>query len=526
MSEVFLHIRRGPEGFEVEGAQVGALGHKIRHPGRGEPDGVFVEWSWDGDRLRVRNDRYGFYPFYYFANSDEIAISTSIVRLLEAGAPPILDEAGLAAFLRLGFFLGEDTPFLEIRALPPSAVLEWRNGELAVSGGITITRPDNLNRDAAIDGYISLFRDAVRRRQPSRPNVAVTLSGGRDSRHILLELCEQGLRPDFCLTARGLPAPTEYDEVEVAATLCHALGLRHLTLDQRESLMQAESDKNLRTGFCSFEHNWYLVVADHLNRTAGQVYDGIGGDVLSAGLFLSPRRIELCEEGRWAELADDLVSVAWDRVIESTLRPERASKFDRGIAFARFAAEFRKHADAANPIGSFHFWNRTRRLITFCPYGMLREGPEVFSPYLDHELFDFLTSLPARMFVDHGFHTETIQRAYPAYAHIPFAQLRSAGGAYRKHYRSFALAVARRLLETGPHQLLRDSYFLPRLLRCLIDPGYLPSAVWIGSFALYLVQLESTTETVRSAQHKSLAFSLHEASIGAWLCCTNIEPLL
>jgi asparagine synthase (glutamine-hydrolysing) len=244
-------------------------------------------------------------------------------------------------------------------------------------------------------------------------------------------------------------------------------------------------------------------VADHLNRTAGQVYDGIGGDVLSAGLFLSPRRVELFEEGRWAELADDLVSVASDQAIESTLRPERASKFHREIAFARFAAEFRKHTDAANPIGSFHFWNRTRRLITLCPYGMLREAPEVFSPYLDHELFDFLTSLPARMFVDHSFHTETIQRAYPAYAHIPFAQLRSAGGAYRKHYRSFALAVARRLLKTGPHQLLRDSYFLPRLLRCLIDPGYLPSAVWIGSFALYLDQLESTAEKCRGSHASS-----------------------
>src|SRR5262249_57737343 len=98
----------------------------------------------------------------------------------------------------------------------------------------------------------------------------------------------------------------------VGASLCHALGLRRLTLEQSESMMQAESDKNLRTGFCSFEHNWYLVVADHLNRTAGLVYDGIGGDVFSAGLFLSPRRIELCEEGRLAAPAGDPVLVASD----------------------------------------------------------------------------------------------------------------------------------------------------------------------------------------------------------------------
>src|SRR5262245_65905022 len=124
MSEPFLHIRRRAEGFEVLGAQVGALGHKIRHPGKSEPDGVFVEWSWDGDRLRVRNDRYGCYPFYYFANSDEIAIYTSIVRLLEASASPVLDDVGLAAFLRLGFFLGDVVSYVEICAIPLSDVMD------------------------------------------------------------------------------------------------------------------------------------------------------------------------------------------------------------------------------------------------------------------------------------------------------------------------------------------------------------------------------------------------------------------
>jgi asparagine synthase (glutamine-hydrolysing) len=504
MSEVFVHIRRKAEGFKVEGMTEGKVGHKIRHANRDDSDGIFAEWFWDGACLSVHNDRYGFFPLYYFADSDGIAISTSIVRLLEAGAPRDLDDAGLAAFLRLGFFLGEDTPFRAIRALPPAATLKWRNGELTVSGRITIAKADNLSREAAVDGYISLFREAVRRRPPSKPNVTVTLSGGCDSRHILLELCEQGMRPDFCLTARYFPWRAAHDEVEVATNLCHSLGLPHLALDQRESLMQVELKKNLKTGFCSFnEHGWYLVVADYLNRTAGSVYDGIGGDVLSAGLFLSPKRVELCEKGRLVELADDLKSTLPDHMIDAALRPLHGHKFNSEFAFARFAAEFRKHLDAPNPIGSFHFWNRTRRLITLCPYGMLCEVPEVFSPYLDHEMFDFLASLPARMFVDHSFHAETIRRAYPAYAHIPFAHQKNAGGAYRKHYRSFALGVARRLLETRPHQLLRDSYFLPRLLRCLIDPGYLPSAQWIGSAALFLAQLESPAEKCRRSYASS-----------------------
>ena len=491
MSDCFLHIRREADGFEIAGPAAGMAGHKIQNSGRTVPDGIFAEWAWDGGRLQIRNDRYGFHPIYYFANRDEIAVSTSIVRLLEAGAPRTLDEAGLAAFLRLGFFLGEDTPFLAIRALPPSSVLEWQNGELAVSGQITVMKPSSLSRGAAIDGYISLFRDAIRRRQPSNPNVVVPLSGGHDSRHILLELCRQNSPPDFCVTARAFPTIEVYNEFEVASALCRSLGLSHLTLDQRGSMAQAELNKNLRTGFCSFEHNWYLVVADHLNRTAGAVYDGIGGDVLSAGPFLSEKRVDLCERGRLRELSDDLISVITDQLIENSLCPDLARRLNPEVAFARFETEFRKHLDAPDPVSSFHFWNRTRRSISLCPYGLLRDTREVFSPYLDHEVFDLLASLPARMFLDQTFHTETIQRAYPEFAHFPFSERKDPGGSYRKPYRLYALAAMRYLLRARSHILLRGSYFVPRLMRCLIDRSYLPAAEWIGSFALFLAQLES-----------------------------------
>src|SRR5439155_1603673 len=79
--------------------------------GDGTPDGVFAEWKWDGRRLRVRNDRYGVHPLFYYATANEIAVSTSVARLLAGGAPADFDGDAIAVFLRLGFFVGEDTPF-------------------------------------------------------------------------------------------------------------------------------------------------------------------------------------------------------------------------------------------------------------------------------------------------------------------------------------------------------------------------------------------------------------------------------
>lgn len=90
---------------ETKGGNSCLLGHKIDYtPGR-KSDGIFVEWSWDGNRLTVENDRYGFYPVYYYCNGDEICISPSIMRLLEEGAPRELDYTALSVFLRIGFYI-------------------------------------------------------------------------------------------------------------------------------------------------------------------------------------------------------------------------------------------------------------------------------------------------------------------------------------------------------------------------------------------------------------------------------------
>jgi asparagine synthetase B (glutamine-hydrolysing) len=120
----FFHARKDRDQVSAKGDARCFSGHKIG--GRGQnSDGIYAEWSWDGNRLTVRNDRYGFYPLYYSLQDNEISVSQSIFRLLAEGASPEIDQTAIAVFLRLGYFIGEDTPFRYIRALPPDATLEW-----------------------------------------------------------------------------------------------------------------------------------------------------------------------------------------------------------------------------------------------------------------------------------------------------------------------------------------------------------------------------------------------------------------
>jgi hypothetical protein len=487
-----LLARQGPT-ILATGAQHCRLGHVIPRSTGDRPDGVFAGWSWDGQTLRAENDRYGMHPLYYFSTPDRFAISSSVPALLLLGAPTELDAAALAVFLRLGFFLGEDTPFRSIRALPPAAWLEWREGRLTISGGLELVQAQSLSRRAAVDGFIELFRTAMARRARPGDEVGVPLSGGRDSRHILLELCRSGNPPGICVTVD--PHPPFISEVPAASGVARAAGVRHIPLNQPGSRLDSEIRKNRLTNYCADEHAWYLPVADYLHGRVRYIYDGIGGDVLSAGLFLTPALHAAFTEGRLEDLAASLLNRR-EGVVCRLLSRQWAAPLGRDPAVARLATELARHTDAANPVGSFYFWNRTRREVTLIPYRILNRSAEVLSPYLDHELFDLLASLPAESLMDRGLHSEAIDRAFPQYRDLPFHE--RARKPFRGEFFRFAWGVARYARQTSraaPSIRLVDPRALDgsRLMNILaVSPARLD---WYRvALALYLSQLSSEVE--------------------------------
>lgn len=71
------------------------------------------------------------------------------------------------------------------------------------------------------------------------------------------------------------------------------------------NLYETERKKNARTNLAALDHGWFIPVAKALSGRVS--YDGIGGDVLSAGLFLEQRNLHLFEKRRFEELACGLV---------------------------------------------------------------------------------------------------------------------------------------------------------------------------------------------------------------------------
>lgn len=433
-------------------------------------------WEWRDGRLRITTSHLGFAPLYYHQREDEIALSPSLVRLLGLGAPLDIDEDALSVFLRMGFYLADRTPFRAIRRVNPGVDCRWPDSPLSEAFAIPHRRLNAMSRGDAIDAYAELFRAAVRRLLPEG-DVVLPLSGGQDSRHILLELIEAGRKPRT-VTLHRWP-PDLDDDMPIARALAERLGLSHTALPVDRLLIRAEIEKNPLTDFCADEHAWLLPLRRFMTQHRGVAFDGIAGDVMSADLYLTPALLDALQHGRTAEAADMLMGQEW--IWQRVLNADFYARVSRERAREMLKREIERHLDAPNPASSFQFWNRSRREISLMGFKLVGD---VRMPYLDRGVYDHLASLPGRYFVDKAFHRATIARAFPRHADIPFTGGHQSTRITRWRFRSMTLQAVPYLLSG------RSRFLKPRPQRLgFLNPMTKPQDV---ARILYLTQLERT----------------------------------
>lgn len=389
----------------------------------------------------------------------------SVSDLFQAGTSTELDFSALNVFLRTGVYLGDTTPFKNIRTSNPE---------------LPSLKPSTLNREQIIDAYIDLFRQAMKRclNSHSGESFTIGLSGGRDSRHILLEACHQQRKPDSCWT---IDLPSSPDELTTARVLAERCKVQHVCLQQAVGI-DAEQRKNKLTNFCSRQHTW-IVNAPRQLPALHHTYDGIGGDVLSEGLkIMTPEIIKSAELGNYDAIAERMVG----KLPEALMR--FASEFPgRQDAVEKMFLELKRHQSQPNPIASFFFWNRTRRDIGESAFSILASrNLNVHAPYLDDDLFSFLASLPARHATGAHLHTECIHRAYPDFCNIKF----SSSLEKTKMSFIFLLNAIRYFLQT-PSQMVSRKKILPRLIACMLFPPRRNDAHWIIPTGVYLSQISN-----------------------------------
>ena len=236
------------------------------------------------------------------------------------------------------------------------------------------------------------------------------------------------------------------------------------------------------TDLLSFEHAWTVPIKRGLVRHGiSQVFDGVGGDLLSTGVRQGGKAYSLYENGDTQGLADYLFD-SWERLggepgIVETCGSELAQVLDRDAARAHLKEELDLHLDQPSPLKSFYFWNRDRRALNLLPFKVL-SGLTSFSPYISRNIRDFLFSLPHEITANQTFHTDAISLADPVVGSLPYEDW-DAGRASRFRFRTrlFALSLSMACVLERQDHLWNSSFVFPRCVKAVIT-GEIKNINW------------------------------------------------
>lgn len=482
----FLKLTHREDGTtDVSGDAAQLVGRQIpAASGSERPDGSWVWWEWDGTSLTVENDALGYRTLYYAARGNTLCISTDIDQVTARAGVSTWNPLAISVFCRSGIWPGNDTAFEQVHTLPPNSRLTWRAGRLEIVTRALEVERIATTRAAAIAEFVRRFRDGLERRMPRAGETAwLPLSGGRDSRYLLLELLRAGVRPR-CITARYRPPGTSED-ADIAGRLCRALGVEHETLTTTAHWLQGEQRKNRLLSYASAAHSWFIPVAERMVQVGGIAYDGIGGDNTISGYFLDAPLMEDFARGRLRAVAERFAPPQQERALRRWFGDDVYSAMPRDAALERLAEDLGQYQHRPTPVSSWAMESRARRGVAVTQYGYLRRLNAVLSPYMDLDVYRYAIGLPWELLADKAAHTEIIHREFPETADIPFAARgeQQREGAARE-FRRRARDLTRVLLERPTSEVLNFPYLLARTVRSAVDGSVVPA------IPILLLQLE------------------------------------
>jgi len=491
-----LLLRRdvGSGCFSAQGPARYFQGYRLPGEWNGVPQGVWAEWTWDGTELVVRNDRLGFSPMFWFANKDGIGVSPVLAELIPHLDSRELDDDALAVFLRFRSFIGEDTPFREIRALPPGATLRWSGGiaRLEALGPIRFEAEPGA-RGRRQGDYAEVVRDAVGRALDSIPGrTALPLTGGLDSRLLLYSMLHLRRPPELCVTVRHHP-PRQDEDAELAAELAREVGLPHVVLDQERDRLGQQLRNFHRTHLCTHEHAWYHPLPEYV-RTAGfaSFLDGIGGDLQAEPNYITQGVNRLMDAGR---MEDAAASILKEGYLPSTIAANTHKRWSHERAVAHLVRHAAAFQGAADPWGNFRLFTRTRRNVALMPWSLHLGGAVGLAPFLDRSVVELLGPIPWQELADRTFRKAVLADAYPNQPPLPNEHADFSSTRDRRQVLAYGRSVARwaggRLWRSP---FLEPSFLPLRLVRAHLDRGYSRELPMACELSVYLLELARWAE--------------------------------
>lgn len=397
--------------------------------------------------LVLGRDRLGQKPLHYcITREGTVAFASELWALLRfPGLQRQIDRQALSDYFALGYVPAPRTIFAGVSKLPPAAVLTvafaaetapirryWRPG---------FEPKERLPfKDAAVRTR-ELLEAAVRKRLESEVPLGAFLSGGLDSTAVVAIMQRHLAEPVRAFTI-GFAEP-RYDERAYAALAAARLGAQHATqvAEPRDTALLRQLMRHCGEPFCDSSILPTALLSQFTRTGVTVALSGDGGDELFGGyqryqVMALHRALQAIPPGCRSLLADAALALLPHATAQRTrlasLRrllaalgapPLEAYMGFQGIFSRAGRDELLTAATTATVTDRLEAWKDILRAGTACdaverfmeldtveylPGDLLCKvdiasmafSLEVRSPFLDHELIDFVTRLPRSYKVD------------------------------------------------------------------------------------------------------------------------------
>lgn len=432
-------------------------------------DGMFAFAIWDEkeETLFAARDRFGEKPFYYYEDEENFVFASEMKALWAVGIIRNPDEKMLLNYLALGHVQNcvdkEQTFFESVYALPPSHYLLFSPGDKQSR----IKRYWHINKETridisvhdAIEKFTELFTTSVKRRLRSDVPVGTSLSGGIDSSTIAYTITDLNTKnpvADEILNTLGNEAGKlqcfsavfpgfENDESGYIGLANESLSLKNFNVQPTADGLIHEFEKLCFHQEEPFQsagiYAQYKVFELAKQRQVKVLLDGQGADEILSGYpryihwylqeVLSRHKIGATQVERRA-FQKNGQHFHWDiKNILAAFLPSHVAiqlekkEYLRTIQCPDINPAFIKllkgrewegiHKPIVTKLNDILYFNTMEmgleELLRFADRNSMAHGREVRLPFLNHELVEFIFSLPSQLKMHEGWTKFLLRKA-------------------------------------------------------------------------------------------------------------------
>lgn len=409
-------------------------------------DGMFAFAIWDEQEqnLFAARDRFGEKPFHYFFDEEQFVFASEMKALWAIDIPKNPNNSMLVNYLTIGYTNNalhpEQTFFKNIYRLPAASRLNYnlRSKELKIEKYWDLEKEQKttFSIDEAQQKFQALFFDSVNKRLRSDVAVGTSLSGGLDSSSIVAAIQQsnkQHQTPNIQQQTFSAIFPGfEKDESKYIAQITQQFNLKNHTVEPTaegfindfEKLMYHQEEP-IQSASIYAQYKVYELAKQH---GVTVLLDGQGADEILAGYtkyyhwfwqqLLRAKQLNSLKKERQATTN----KVDWSyKNYFAAFAPSLAAKQLENNLYKKIKANssintdfFLQHFDktilykpVVEKLNDILYYNTLQSgledLLRYADRNSMAHSREVRLPFLNHELVQFIFSLPSSFKIKDGF---------------------------------------------------------------------------------------------------------------------------